>query len=138
MKALTATLILLCACSLGQAQAPDTNRILYVTTSSNFVSISNAAKMASGLHVGMPGEEVQKYMQKHGMIQTNIYCISVDRGRTLTCPYQLAGGTTLMLDMHCTNAPPTGLFGWSAPILDRARIQSQGADIMSITLTNAP
>jgi hypothetical protein len=85
----------------------------------------------------MPGADVHKYMEDHGITQTNVYSISADRGRTLTCPYQLAGGATLMLEMHCTKAPP-GLFGWSDPVLDRAYIQKQGADIISITLTNAP
>ena len=138
MRTLAGTLILFCACCFGHAQTPDTNRVLYVTASSNLVSISNAVRIASGLRVGMSGQDVQKYMQDHGMVQTNVYSISVDRGRTLSCPYPLAGGATLMLDMHCTQAPKSGLFGWSAPVLDRARIRSQGSDIISITLTNAP
>jgi hypothetical protein len=138
MKAAAATLILLCVCCLGRAQTPDTNRVLYVTASSNLVSISNAVRIASGLRVGMAGAAVQQNLHDHGMIQTNIYFISLDRGLTLTYPYPLAGGAKLMLDMHCTKAPATGLFGWSAPVLDRARIQSQGADIISIALTNAP
>ena len=86
----------------------------------------------------MAAQDVVKYMKDHGMAQTNVYSISLDRGRTLSCPYSLAGGATLMLDMHCTQAPKSGLFGWSDPVLDRARIQSQGADIITITLTNAP
>ena len=86
----------------------------------------------------MAGAAVQQYLHDHGMIQTNVYSISLDRGRTLTYPYPLAGGAALMLDMHCTKAPAIGLFGWNAPVLDRARIQSQGADIISIALTNAP
>jgi hypothetical protein len=101
------------------------------------MSISNAVKIASGLRVGMPGADVRKYMQDHGMPQTNLSSISLDRGRTLTCPYPLAGTATLMLDMHCTSAPP-GPFGWSNPVLDRAYIQSQGANIIFVTLTNGP
>jgi hypothetical protein len=138
MKAAAATLLLLYVCCLGRAQTHDTNRVLYVTTSSNLVSISNAVKIASGLRVGMAGAAVQQYLHDHGMVQTNVYSTSLDRGRTVTYPYPLAGGAALMLDMHCTNAPATGLFGWKAPVLDRARIQSQGADIISIALTNAP
>src|SRR5690242_19799342 len=97
---------------------------------------SNVA--AGGCLSACPGADVQKYMQEHGMVQTNVYTISLDRGRTLSCPYPLGGGVTLLLDMHFTQSPKSGLFGWSAPILDRARIQSQGADITSITLTNSP
>ena len=138
MKALAASLILFWMCCLGSAQTLGTNGVLYITTSSNLVSISNAVRIASGLRVGMTGADAQKYMQDHGMIQTNVYSISVDRGRTQACPYPLAAGATLMLDMHCTKAPSSGLFGWSDPVLDGARIQSQGADIISIALTNAP
>ena len=138
MRTLAATLILLSSCCFGQAQTAGSNRVLYVTTSSNLLSISNAVRIALGLRVGMPGPDVQKYMQSHGMVQTNVYSISADRGRTLSCPYPLAGGAMLMLDMHCTKAPSLGLFGWSDPVLDRARIQSQGADIMTIAFTNAP
>lgn len=101
------------------------------------MSISNAVKVASGLRVGMPGTDVHKYMDDHGMSQTNVYSISLDRGRTLSCPYPLAGSATLMLDMHCTSAPP-GLFGWSNPVLDRAYIQIQGTNLISIRLTNGP
>jgi hypothetical protein len=111
---------------------------LYLTTHSNLVSISNAVKIASGLRVGMASEDVQKYMQHHAMIQTNVYAISLDRGKTMACPYPLPGGTTLMLDMHGTKAPTGGLFGWSNPVFDRAYIQSQGAEIISITPSNGP
>jgi hypothetical protein len=138
MRALTITLIVFCTCCYGQTQTPGTNRVLYITTSSNLASISNAVRIASGLRVGMVGLDVQKYMQNHGMVQTNVYSISLDRGRTSSCPYPLAGGAMLMLDMHCTQPPKSGLFGWSAPVLDRARIESQGTDLISIALTNAP
>jgi hypothetical protein len=142
MKTLTATLIFFCACCFGHAQRLDTNRVLYITTSLNLVSISNAVMIASGLRVGMSASDVQKYMHEHGMTnewvgQTNMFSVSLDRGRTLACPYPLAGGASLMLDMHCTKAPPSGLFGWSDPVIDGARIQSLGADVISITLTNA-
>ncbi len=72
------------------------------------------------------------------MVQTNIYSISLDRGRTMACPYPLEGGATLMLDMHCTKGQTQGLFGWSAPVFDRAYIQSSGAEIISITPSNRP
>lgn len=142
MKAPAAILVLLCSHYLEQAETSGANdtptpRTLYVTNRSNLVSISSAVKIASGLRVGMPATDVHKYMENHGITQTNIYSISLDRGRTLTWPYPLAGDTKLMLDMHCTKAPP-GLLGWSNPVLDRAYIQNQGAGIISITLTNAP
>jgi hypothetical protein len=140
MKILATVFSFLCVCCLGHAQTPDTNRVLYVTTSSNLMAISNAVRIASHLRVGMADAEVQKYMQDQGVIQTNVnvYSISVDRGRTLAYGYPLTGGALLCLDMHCTKSPPTGLFGWRDPVLDGARIQSQGADIISIALTNGP
>src|SRR3954470_8796033 len=70
------------------------------------MTISNAVKIASGLHVGMPGADVSKYVEDHGLVQTNVYSFSMDRGRTLTYPYRLAGTASLMLEMHCTSAPP--------------------------------
>jgi len=101
------------------------------------MSLSNAVKIASGLHVGMTGEDVGKYMQDHGMIQTNIYSISADRGRTLICPYPIASGVSLELEMECSQPPTSGLFGWKNPLLKRAYIQSQGTSIISIIFTNA-
>src|ERR1039458_591641 len=139
MRTLTAALIFFCACCFGRAQSFDTNRVLYITTSSNLVSISNAVMLASGLRVGMSASDVQKYMHEHGMTnewegQTNMFSVSLDRGRTLACPYPLAGAASLVLDMHCTKAPPSGLFGWSATVIDGARIQSLGAGVISIAL----
>jgi len=127
-------------CCPGHAQTPDTNRVLHVTTSPNLMSISNAVRIASNLRVGMANADVQKYMQDHAVIQTNVnvYSISVDRGHTLSYGYPLAGGALLCLDMHCTKSPPTGMFGWSDPVLGRASVQSQGVDIISIALTNGP
>jgi hypothetical protein len=86
----------------------------------------------------MAGADVWKYMQDHGTVQTNIYFISLDRGRTMACPYPLEGGATLMLDMHCTKGPAQGLFGWSDPVFDRAYIQCPGAEPISITPSNGP
>jgi hypothetical protein len=127
----------------GRAQMPVTNGItapgmLYLTSRYNLASISNAVKVGSGLRVGMAGADVWKYMQDHGMVQTNVYSISLDRGRTMACPYPLEGGATLMLDMHCTKGPTSGLFGWSDPVFDRAYIQSQGVEVVSIRPTNSP
>jgi hypothetical protein len=143
MRALVAGLVFACLLCLGRAQTPITNGItasgtLYLTTRSNLMSISNAVQIASGLRVGMVGADIQKYMQDHGMVETNVYSISLDRGRTMACPYPVGGGATLMLDMHCTKAPTVGLFGWSAPVFDRAYIQSQGAEIISIMPSNRP
>ena len=112
--------------------------MLSLTSHSNLVSISNAVKIVSGLRVGMAGADGSKYMQDHGMVQTNVYSISLDRGRTMACPYPLDGGASLMLDMHCTKGPSRGLFGWSDPVFDRAYIQSQGVEIIAITPPNSP
>jgi len=86
----------------------------------------------------MPKADVDKYLQDHGVSQTNVYSMSLDRGRTLSCPYPLAGVTTsLVLEMQCSQPQTSGLFGWKNPLLKRAYIQSQGTNIISITLTNA-
>jgi len=143
MRILTATLMFICACCIGHAQRLDTNAVLYWPTNENLVSISNGVRIASGLLVGMSAPDVQKYMHEHGMTNefeglTNMFSISLDRGRTLISPYPLAGGATLMLQMHCTKPPPSGLFGWSHPVLDGARIQGQGDKVTPIALTNAP
>jgi hypothetical protein len=138
-------LILLCLHLAAQAQTSDTNGltapdVLYQTSSSTPTSISNTVRVASGLRVGMAGADVQKYLQDHGLTQTNIYSISADSGRLLTSVYRLAGDTTLLLDLHCTNAPAEGLSDWSDPVLDRAYIcyiSNQGTNVISVVLTNA-
>ena len=136
MKVVAAGLAFLCLVCLGRAQTFVTKGI---TASGTYLtSISNAVKIASGLRMGMAGADVWKYMQHHGMVQTNVYSISLDRGRTIACPYLLEGAATLMLDMHCTQGPTRGLFGWSDPVFDRAYIQSHGAEIISIAPTNSP
>ncbi|MCX6922820.1 MAG: hypothetical protein NT154_06350 [Verrucomicrobia bacterium] len=142
MKALGAFVILAAALSFAHAQTPAaaTNRtLLYMTNPTNAVSISNAVKIASDLRLGMTAPDVHKYMREHGMGQTNLYSLSLDRGHTLSCPYPLSGGgSSLMLEMECSEPPESGLFGWKNPLLKGAYIQSQGANIISITLTNAP
>ena len=110
-----------------------------MTSRSNLVTISNAVKIASGLRVGMSKIDVDKYMRDHGMSQTNVYSISLDRGRTLDCPYPLAcSATSLVLAMECSQPPTSGLFSWKNPLLKGAYIQSQGANIIFSTLTNTP
>src|SRR5439155_21177044 len=145
MKALAAVVIfaiLLCSAQ-AQTSATPANSItapgfLYITSRSNLVTISNAVKIAARLRIGMPKADVDKYLQDHGVSQTNVYSMSLDRGRTLSCPYPLAGVTTsLVLEMQCSQPQTSGLFGWKNPLLKRAYIQSQGTNIISITLTNA-
>ena len=146
MKHLAIILSVLACLVAHKALAADTNLVPYTATSSNLMSISNAVRIASGLRLGMSETEVQKYMHAHGMTNewegatgTGMFSISLDRGRTLNCPYYLAGGATLWLEMHSTKPPPSGgLFGWSAPVFSKATIQTSGADKIPITSTNAP
>ncbi len=140
MKALAAIVILATSLCSGRAQTSTaatnvirTPELLYITTSSNVMSISNAVKIASGLRVGMTKAEVDKYMHDHAM-PTNVVGLSVDRGRTTGCYYP----GSLVLEMECSQPPTSGLFRWKNPLLKRAYIQSQGANIVSITLTNTP
>jgi len=136
MKAVIGALILGILPSKGFAQTLTTTnviqtpKLLYVTTSSNLTWISNAVKVASGLRVGMTKAEVDNYLHRHGM-QTNVGGLSLDRGRTMACFYG-----SLVLDMECTQPPISGLFGWKNPLLKRAYIQVDGANITSISFTN--
>ena len=114
-------------------------KAIYMTTRTNLLSVSNAVKIASGLRVGMAKADLDKYLMEHGISQTNIFSVSLDRGRTLSCPYPLAGAeTSLMLELECSQPPTSGLHGWKNPLLKRAYIQSWGTNVIPITLTNAP
>lgn len=140
---LALTLSVLACLVAAKALAADTNLVPYTATSSNLISISNAVRIASGLRLGMSETEVQKYMHAHGMTnewegQTKMFSISVDRGDTLNCPYFLAGGATLWLEMHSTKPPPSGQFGRSAPLFSKATIQTSDDHIIPIAPTNAP
>jgi hypothetical protein len=148
MKALAAVVIFLTLLCFGLAQTPiaATNGIaaseqLNMTNRPNLVTISNAVKIASGLRIGMTWADADKYLLAHGMGQTNIYSMSMDRGHTLDCPYPLTGVATnvsLVLAMECSQPPASGLFGWKNPLLKGAYIQSNGVNIIFITLTNTP
>lgn len=48
----------------------------------------------------------------------------------------LEGTVRLVLEIQCNQPPTSGLFGWKNPLLKKAYIQSQGANIVSITLAN--
>lgn len=145
MRTLVTVVFFAAASAFGQVQVHSvtTNSsaasgVLFMTNPTNAVSISNAVRVASGLRIGMPTADVQKYMSEHGMSQTNVYSLSLDRGRTSVCPYPLAGGnSTLMLEMRSTKAGG-GLFDWENPVLTGANIQCNGATITSISLTNGP
>jgi len=142
MNTLAALVIVVAALSFAHAQTPAgvTNRtLLYITNPTNAASISNAVRVASGLRLRMTAADAQKYMREHGMSQTNLFSLSLDRGRTLTCFYPLTGdASSLVLKMQCSEPPTSGLFGWKNPLLEEAYIQSRGTKIVSILLTNAP
>jgi hypothetical protein len=141
MKVLTATVVvfaMLLRSTFAQSSTAATNiirapEVLQITTGSNAMSISNAFRIASGLRVGMTMEAVANYMHAHGIYQTNLYSISTDRGRTMSCPWG-----NLLLDIECSQPPASGLFGWKNPVLKRAYVQIAGTNIVSITLTNSP
>ncbi len=145
MKILPAGLVLLALLYSGMTQLspPPTQRdpargLVDITSGTNVASVSSAVRIASGLRVGMTKADADKYMQDHGLRQTNVYSISLDRGRTLTCPYPLPGSSnSLMLEMQCSRVRP-GLFDWGHPVLSKAYIQSQGTNIISIIFTNRP
>jgi hypothetical protein len=144
MKALAVIVILATLLCFADAQtSTTTNQIrvpetLYMTTASNLVSISNAVKIASGLRVGMTNADVDKYMHDHGYgWQTNVGGMSANRVTAWFYPLATAS-SSLVLETECSMPPTPGLFRWTNPLLKRAYIQSQGVDIIFITLTNGP
>jgi hypothetical protein len=112
--------------------------VFYVTTPANLTCISNAVKVAAGLRAGMSRAEVDTYMWDRGMVLTNNFSLSLDRGRTTSCFYALTDSTSLVLEMSSsTDARIPGVEPRNS-VLDAAYIKSGDAKFISITLTNAP
>ena len=115
------SLFLLAAFAYGQ---------LYYT---NNITRAEAIKSASRLRVGMWEEDVSKILSTNGLTSAmGIGSISGwDR-----C-YGLSDGTSLHLDYRARELAKDGRWGGNGE-LRRAFIQSNGVNIVFITITNAP
>jgi len=123
MKAipLLCSLFLLAAFACGQ---------VYYT---NSVTRADAIKAASKLKVGMWEEDASKVLSTNGL--TNAMSIGAVTGWD-RC-YGLSDGTSLHLDYRARSIARDGRWGGNGE-LRRAFIQSNGVNIVFITLTNAP
>jgi hypothetical protein len=119
--ALISSMFLLAAFAYGQ---------LYYT---NSVTRADAIKAASRLRVGMWEEEASEILSTNGL--KNAMGVGAITGWD-RC-YGLSDGTSLHLDYRARELAKDGRWGGNG-VLRRAFIQSNGVNIVFITLTNAP
>ena len=100
---------------------------------SNYVGRAEAIRVASRLKVGMWEENASKLLATNGLK----YAIGVGAVAGWDQCYGLADGTSLHLDYRARAIARDGRWGGNG-VLQRAFIQSNGVNIVSITLTNAP
>ena len=99
---------------------------------SNNVTRAEAIKVASQLSVGMAEDDVTKFVAKHGL--TNAFGLGALAGWGRF--YSLTDGGSLVLEYG--PRPMTTNYWWEGNgLLEKAFIQSNGDNIVSITLTNA-
>ena len=103
---------------------------LYYT---NNITRAGAIKAASRLRVGMWEEDASKILSTNGL--TNAMGVGAISGWD-RC-YGLSDGTSLHLDYRARAPAKDGRWGGNGE-LRRAFIQSNGVNIVFITLTNAP
>jgi len=123
MKTLMSILAVLLLLGVATAQ-------VFVT---NNVTRAAAIKVASQLRVGMWEEDASKLVAKHSL--TNAVGIGAVAGWGRF--YTLADGTSLVLDYRAREIARDGRWGGNGE-LQRAFIQSNGVNIVFITLTNTP
>jgi len=99
----------------------------------NNVSRAQATSAASRLRVGMWEEDASKILSTNGL--TNAMGIGSVTGWD-RC-YGLSDGTSLHLDYRARSVARDGRWGGNGE-LRRAFVQSNGVNIVLITLTNAP
>jgi len=125
MKRLTSLLILLTLAGLAGGQT-----IYY----SNNVSRVEAMRVsAAQLKVGMWEEEASQRLGTNGLK----YCIGVGAAGGWDRCYGLSDGSSLHLSYNARSIARNGFWGGNG-VLQKAFIQSNGVNIVSITLTNAP
>lgn len=129
---LTSGLVLISFCVRGQVAR------------TNDVDVPQAFKIASGLRVGMSSKKADAFLRQHGLMpgidlmSTNgrpvarLFSMSVGGARPITMYYGLADGCVLALHVNRD--------AWYAEDgrLDRATIESNNIDLISIKLKNAP
>ena len=99
----------------------------------NQVGRAEAIEIAKRLWVGMPEKTASKVLAESGL--TNLVSLGALTGWSHF--YGLSDGTSLALD-YTSRAMPTNHWWQGDGLLIRAFIQSNGVNIVSITLTNAP
>jgi len=119
--ALVSSLLMLAALACGQ---------VYYT---NNVTRAEAITVASKLKVGMWEENASKILSTNGL--KNAMGVGAVTGWD-RC-YGLSDGTSLHLDYRAREIARDGRWGGNG-VLQRAFIQSNGVNIVFITLTNAP
>ncbi len=100
---------------------------------SNNVTRAEAIRIASRLWAGMREEDASKQLATNGLK----YAMGVGAVAGWDRCYGLADGTSLHLDYRAREIARDGRWGGNG-VLQRAFIQSNGVNIFSITLTNAP
>ncbi len=100
---------------------------------SNNVTRAEAIKVASHLRVGMSEEDAGKFVANHGL--TNAVGLGALTGWSLF--YSLTDGSSLVLEYR-PRAMTTNHWWEGKGILEKAFIQSNRVNIVSITLTNVP
>ena len=100
---------------------------------SNVVTRAEAIKVASQLRVGMSEEDASKFVAKHGLTNAVGLGAMTSWGRF----YSLTDGTSLVLDYRAR--PMTTNHWWEGKgVLEKALIQSNSVNVLSITFTNVP
>ncbi len=100
---------------------------------SNNVTRAQAIKAASLLKPGMWEENASKVLATNGLK----YCMRIGAVTGWDACYGLSDGTSLHLDYSAREIAKSGHWGGNG-VLRRAFIQSNGVNIVSITLTNRP
>ena len=99
----------------------------------NSVTRAEAIKAASQLKVGMWEEDAGKFLAKHGLTNSIGVGAAGGWGRF----YELTDGSSLLLDYTARELALDGHWGGNG-LLQRAFIQSNGSNIVTITLRRRP
>lgn len=127
---------------------------LYLTSRTNLVQVPEAIRVASQLHPGISEADATKFLQQDGVGScvivtngttnvyslggtSNVYSLSIGSSVGWTTFYELAEGCSLGLEMRPSQIRTDGIWGGNG-LLERAIIQSNSINIVTISLTNKP
>jgi hypothetical protein len=127
---------------------------LYLSSRTNLVQVPQAIRVASHLHPGMSEADATKFLQQHGIGScvivtdgttnvyslsgtSNVYTLSIGSSLGWTTFYELAEGCSLGLEMRPSQIRTDRIWGGNG-LLKGAIIQSNGINIVTVTLTNNP